>query len=193
MLEWVQMGYRHIANWDGYDHLLFIVALSAIHTVREWRQLLVLVTAFTVGHSLSLALATLGWVRFNSAWVEVLIPTTILATCLLNLWNGGHIRKWKGLPLQYPLTLLFGLVHGLSFSSFLGGIVEGQGHLAVKLLGFNLGLEAGQLVIVSGAVAAGFIALEGFHLSKTVWNWIISGITGGFAIYLLIQKMLVAG
>lgn len=193
MLEWLQQGFLHIANWDGYDHLLFIVALSAVYSLREWRQILVLVTAFTIGHSLSLAMATLGWVRLNPDWVESFIPITILLTCILNVWKGKDAVKWRGISIQYPVTLFFGLIHGMGFSNFLGSLTgEGAG-LGKMLLGFNIGLEVGQLVIIAGAVATGFIAMEGFHLSKTVWNWIISGITGGFAIYLLIQKMLVAG
>jgi hypothetical protein len=124
----------------------------------------------------------------NPVWVEWMIPVTILLTCILNLVANPMKFQWRGIRLQYPIALIFGLIHGLGFSNFLREIATSQADLAQMLLGFNLGLEFGQILIVAGAVAAGYIAMEGFHLSKTIWNWIISGITAGFAIYLLVLK-----
>src|ERR1700710_423565 len=108
-------GWHHIISWDALDHQLFIAALAAIYLLKDWRQVLVLVTAFTIGHSLTLALSVLDIIRFSSKWVEFLIPCTIIITALTNLFQKKFTPK--SIRINYFLALFFGLVHGMGFAN----------------------------------------------------------------------------
>lgn len=133
-----QLGIEHILDLQGFDHMLFIIALCALYTLRDWRKVLLLVTAFTLGHSITLALATLGVFRVNSSWVEFLIPVTILITAATNIFRKQPGFSSGKLYLNYAYAAAFGLVHGLGFSGYLrsllgrsGSIVDGHEHSAV--------------------------------------------------------------
>ncbi|MGK0366493.1 MAG: hydrogenase/urease accessory protein HupE, partial [Saprospiraceae bacterium] len=146
-----RFGFDHILDPEGFDHIAYVVALCAVFRISDWRKTALLVTAFTVGHSLTLALVGLDIVQLSphqKNWVETLIPITIIATALLNIFSvikGKH--NFRGM---YFLTTMFGLIHGLGFSTFFrSSLMPGEtGELIKQLLAFNLGVEAGQLVIV---------------------------------------------
>lgn len=169
VLLYMRLGFSHIADLAGYDHILFVAALSIPYTLRDWRKLLVLVTAFTVGHSITLALATLRLVSVSSAVVEALIPATILVTALL-AWPrntpdaGGAIGV--SAP-RYLMATLFGLIHGLGFSTYLRSLLGEEENIALPLLAFNVGLEIGQLVILS--VVLGIAVVVGRNDSAQRW------------------------
>ena len=110
-----------------------------------WWTLLRTVTAFTIGHSVTLVLATLGWTHASPAWVEPVIAASIAATAVLNLWPVPGLRAER-------LALVFGLVHGYGFAGLLSEMAAPPGLLPWALAGFNLGVEAGQLLAVSGWV-----------------------------------------
>ena len=187
-----QLGLEHILDLAGYDHILFVVALAAMYGLKEWRQLLILVTAFTLGHSLTLALATLRLVTVNSDLVEFLIPLTILATALYNIGEGilsarsqnspeptspdpahpFHHRTWR---VKYLLAAFFGLIHGLGFSNFLRAVLGGEQSLFLPLLSFNVGLEIGQIVILSFVIVAGSVITRLSPLTSTTWGLFVSG------------------
>src|SRR5690606_30408879 len=125
----------------------FIIALCAVYLFRDWKKVLILVTAFTIGHSLTLALATTGWIRVNSDVIEFLIPVTIALTAFFNILKPKP-SKSRGIQTNYVFALFFGLIHGLGFSNYLRALLGRESSLFEPLLAFNLGLEVGQLFIV---------------------------------------------
>lgn len=187
---YLQLGFEHISDWQGYDHILFIVVLCAIYKVEQWKQILILVTAFTIGHSLTLALSSLEVIQVNMEWVEFLIPVTILITALLNIINVRNIRHpmpSSSINWNYGLALFVGLIHGLGFSNFFKAL-EGQEELISKLLAFNIGLELGQLMIVLGVMLVAYLVLNVLKIQQKIWTLFISGATGSIALYLAIER-----
>ena len=189
-LLYLRLGFHHIADLAGYDHILFVVALTIPFTVRDWKRLAVLVTAFTVGHSITLALATLRLVQVPSALVEMLIPATIVATAALSWRAGapGHEREPVTVG-RYLMAAAFGLVHGLGFSTYLRSLLGDEESLVLPLLAFNVGLEVGQLLIL--AIVVGFgAALVPRLLSRRIWVLTLVSATGGLALLLLGQRLI---
>jgi len=155
MIAFIQLGFRHIVNPGALDHILFLLALAAIYRGRDWRDSLWVISAFTIGHSITLALAATGTVSIPSRLTEFLIPLTIVATGIQNLLVRSRIGA--SLPGRYRPVFagLFGLVHGAGFADYLQRLFTGS--IVVPLFGFNLGIELGQLVVlaaVGGALAA---------------------------------------
>lgn len=151
LLVFMQLGFRHITNAGAADHILFLVALAAIYRPRDWRSLLWVVSAFTVGHSITLLLAVTGAFRPSSAIIEFLIPVTIVATCIENLLVRENIRNgWRG-RYRPVLAGVFGLVHGAGFARYLQELF--MDHIAVPLLGFNIGIELGQVTVLIAVLA----------------------------------------
>ena len=185
------LGREHILDLQGYDHILFVVALCAVYLLREWKQILTLVTAFTVGHSVTLALATLNLVTVNSAWVEFLIPLTIFTTAVFNIFrvekSGGS--STRGLQLNYVFALFFGLIHGLGFSNFLKSLLGQEQSLFTPLLAFNLGLELGQLLIVVVFLLVSFVAVDVLGANRRDWKLVISSGIAGIALVLMQQRI----
>jgi hypothetical protein len=194
-LTYLRLGVDHIADLSGYDHILFVAALAAVYTMGEWRRLVWLVTAFTVGHSITLALATLDLVRVNGRLVETLIPVTIVLASIVNVvewrsrgrWHDGRLER----PAEtlrhgkYALALLFGLIHGLGFSSFLRAILGDEEGLALPLLAFNLGLELGQLLIVAAVLVGATFMVRVVGLARRDWVMVLSGATAGIALTMI--------
>ncbi len=155
---YTEIGFRHIlderlltniTSAEGYDHVLFIIALAAVYRWDEIKKVAILVTAFTIGHSLTLAFSALGVIRVPTSLVEFLIPLTILLTVLYNLVTHKNSVTKRALTYRYMVALLFGLIHGLGFSNYLNALLGQEESIVVPLLGFNLGLELGQLLVVS--------------------------------------------
>ncbi len=178
-------GFEHISDLKGYDHILFIMALCAVYQLAEWRRLLILVTAFTIGHSVTLALATLEIIKVNSAFIEFLIPITILFTCFLNFFRKEKVKKDL---LRYLFAAFFGLIHGLGFSNFLIALLGKEESITVPLLAFNVGLEIGQLLIVGVTLLVSFILIAIFRVKVRDWNLILSGAVAGISITLIAGK-----
>lgn len=140
-------GVNHITDPRGYDHMLFLVALCAPFSIRKWKTLLLLATAFTVGHSLSLILAGLDILRFPTDLIEALIPVTIILTCIINIAQHKE-DSVRVKPIKYLVTIGFGLIHGMGFSSYFRMLFDDSSVIVKKLLLFNLGVEAGQILII---------------------------------------------
>ncbi|MBC7686696.1 MAG: HupE/UreJ family protein [Aquabacterium sp.] len=167
-----ETGWQHIISWDALDHLLFVVALAAIYLLPNWKHVLILVTAFTIGHSLTLALSVLDIIRINEKWVEFLIPCTIVITAFLNF----AIKDFapRSLRLNYFLALFFGLVHGMGFANTIRFmLVKGQ-NIALPLISFNLGLEAGQIAVVALILLLSYIVVNKLKLPRKWWVWGLS-------------------
>lgn len=160
---YLRLGFEHIADLSAYDHILFVIALAAVYSIQEWKHMLVLVTAFTIGHSVTLAFATLGIIGFNETLIETLIPITIVITAVLNI--AERFKKapkdtaetsWK---MKYGLALFFGLIHGMGFSYYLRAILGGESSIVLPLFSFNVGLEIGQLVILVITLSIGSLLI----------------------------------
>lgn len=157
LLAFGTLGFRHITDPRGADHILFLLALAAIYRFRDWRECVWVVTAFTVGHSATLALAVTEVLVLPSAVTEFLIPLTIAATALENVVAADLSTRLGGPRYRPVFAGVFGLVHGAGFANYLRSLfIE---HIAVPLLGFNVGLEVGQIIVLALAFAA-FTALD---------------------------------
>ncbi|KQK26671.1 HupE / UreJ protein [Chryseobacterium aquaticum] len=179
-LFYLKLGWEHIISLDALDHQLFVLALIAVYSFKEWKKILILVTAFTIGHSVTLALSILDIVRLPSDWIEFLIPLTIVLTAAGNILMKN--KKQNQDKTHYYLALFFGLIHGLGFANTARVMIAKSQSIAVPLLGFNFGLEAGQIVIVFAILIILFILLNLFKINKKDWILFVS--SGVFALSL---------
>lgn len=166
------LGWNHIIAWEAKDHWLFILVLAAIYLAGNWKQVLILVTAFTIGHSLTLALSVFDMVRVNSDWVEFLIPCTIVATALFNFFQKDF--QPQSLRLNYFLALFFGLIHGLGFANAIRFMMAKDESIGWSLFGFNLGLEAGQILVVTVILLVSYLLVDKAGLNRRWWVWVLS-------------------
>ncbi len=189
---YLQLGFRHIADLTGYDHILFVAALAIPFAPRDWRRLAWLVTAFTIGHSITLALATLQLVSVSSALVETLIPATIIATAALavvDMRRASANANDRALgAVRYAMAAAFGLIHGLGFSTYLRALLGAEESIALPLFAFNVGLELGQLCILLCVLAIGALVVR-LGVPRDRWSLLLAGVTGGLAVMLLIQRL----
>ena len=180
-------GLEHILDYaNGYDHILFIIALCAVYLLRDWKRVLILVTAFTVGHSITLALATLSIIKANSEVVEFLVPLTIFITAISNLFKKDESFSHKVIHLNYGFALFFGLIHGMAFANALG---MGSKNIVTRLLAFNLGLELGQIIIVIIFLIASFIFVDIFTVQRRDWKMVLSSMIAGMALLLMKERV----
>ncbi|MFY0591533.1 HupE/UreJ family protein [Roseivirga sp.] len=181
------IGRAHILDWQAYDHILFLVALCAIYLLQDWKKVLILVTAFTIGHSITLALSTLEIVNVSSDLIEFLIPVTIFITALSNMLRKQSALTPSNLNMNYFFGMFFGLIHGLGFSNYLKSILGKEDSLVTPLLSFNLGLELGQIIIVLVFMIISFVFVNLFNVARRDWNLIISSAVGGIALTMMIE------
>ena len=192
-LNYLSLGFSHIIALAGRDHILFIIALCAIYEAADWKKILLLVTAFTLGHSITLALATLDVISYNKDLIEFLIPVTIVFTCVLNVnidpkqLNG---RNNKAILMRYPVAMVFGLIHGMGFSSFLKSMLGKDQSIISQLLAFNIGLEFGQILIVSAILFFSLLCLDILKIKRSSWILVTSGITAGMALEIIFKQLM---
>jgi len=182
-----QLGRDHIANWKGYDHILFVTALCLRYLLKDWKKVLVLVTAFTIGHSITLALSVLNYVTISVKWVEFLIPVTIVLTALSNVWQKDFQFKTR-FPLIYFFALFFGLIHGLGFSNYLKSLLGHETNIVGELFAFNIGLEFGQILIVMCVLVISWIFISLFRIPRREYLLFLSGGIFGLALLMAIQR-----
>jgi hypothetical protein len=184
-----KLGRDHILDYaNGYDHILFVIALCAIYHLRDWRHVLVLVTAFTIGHSITLALATLSIVNVNQKLIEFLIPVTIFITAASNLFKKEETFSGRPIQLNYLYAGCFGLIHGLGFSNYLKTILGRDENIISQLFAFNLGLEFGQIIIVVLFLVTSFIVVDFLGVNRRDWKLVISSAIAGIALMLVKQN-----
>ena len=176
------LGWEHIISLDALDHQLFILALIAVYAYNDFKKILILVTAFTIGHSITLALSSLDILRVPSKWVEFLIPLTIVITALDNILMKG--KQNNLMKVNYYLALIFGLIHGMGFANTARMMIAKEQSLFVPLLGFNIGLELGQIVLVIVILVILFFLLKLFKVNRKDWILFISS-----AVFALSLKM----
>lgn len=186
---YIELGFHHIFDFGAYDHMLFLLALSAIYTLQDWKKVIALVTSFTIGHSITLALATFNIIQFNTALIEFLIPVTILFTCVTNFFKlkGAAGKQNTILSVHNLMAVAFGLIHGMGFSNFLRQMLGRSGNIWQQLLAFNIGIELGQLLIVGILLVAGFLVLNLFRAKKRDWIMVLSSAAAGIALILMME------
>jgi hypothetical protein len=182
-----QLGWQHILDWKGYDHILFVMVLCGTYTLPEWRKVLILVTAFTIGHSITLALSVLSIIHINTALIEFLIPVTIVITAATNLLNNKSSEK--GVRLKYVLALFFGLIHGMGFSNYLNSLLGKSTSIIAELFAFNLGLEFGQVIIVLAILLISFVVISVMQVKKYNWNFFLSSAIFGIAFMMAAERI----
>ena len=184
------IGFRHIADLNAHDHIVFVITLCAFYPLKEWRALLIMVTAFTIGHSLTLALVALDVIHPDAAWVEFLIPVTIFFTAIVNVLVREKVprkRKKGYIRWNYLAAGVFGLIHGMGFSTYLRSFFTTPKDIVWPLFSFNVGLEIGQLLIVAIFLGFLFLGQRVLGIKHRDWRLFLSGLAGGMAIKMMIE------
>jgi len=182
-----ELGREHIADLAGYDHILFVTALCLRYVIQDWKKILILITAFTIGHSITLALSALDYLIVPGKWIEFLIPVTILITTLTNIFQTGT-QKNSRVSMIYFLALFFGLIHGLGFSNYLKSILGKDTSIISQLLAFNIGLEVGQLLIVALVLLLSVICIRLLKIQRRDYLLFASGVIFGIALLMIIER-----
>lgn len=189
-MVYFQIGIKHVLDWNGYDHVLFLMVLACTSTFASWKRMLVLVSLFTIGHTLSLFLSVFGIVIVQTYYIELLIPITILATALHNIFSAKKSSKNNGLGIVGIITVLFGIVHGLGFSNYFKNLLTGT--MTQKLLptlGFAVGIEAAQIVVVMVVLIAAYLLQNVFKVSKRDFVLVLSAIVVGLVLPMIFERI----
>lgn len=179
---------EHIMDLKGYDHMLFLLALCAPYSYKDWKKVVGLITAFTIGHSITLALSVMNMIRIPSEWIEFIIPVTIVLTAFVNLISLKIINE-KHHFIAYFTTLIFGFIHGLGFSYLLKSLLGREANILFPLFSFNLGIELGQIIIVSVILIFSILLNLIFHLQQRIWNLVLSSAALCIAMIMVIQRL----
>lgn len=184
---WFELGLRHIGDFNAFDHMLFVVLLTVVYMFRDVRKVVLLVTAFTVGHTLTLLAATFDLFSLPSRYVEFAIPVTIFLSGFYNMLPKLGSASGSS-AFKYVVTAIFGLVHGLGFSGYLVSLLGREGDLLIPLLAFNLGIEAGQLLIVLAVLLLNALLVNVLKVKHREWILAVSGIGMGMAFMLILDN-----
>ena len=183
-----QLGFNHIANFGALDHILFMAALTLRYQFSDWKRLLILVTAFTIGHTITLALSVVDIIDFSAKWAEFLISVTIAITAFSNYFvkKFNYTNKF---PFIYWAALFFGLIHGLGFSNNLKMLIGKGSGLFVKFLAANIGIETAQIIFVLAMLIVGFICTQLIKINRREYLLFVSGIILGIATYIAVLRL----
>jgi len=184
----LQYGINHVLDINAYDHVLFLIVLSVPYIFKDWKRVLILVSVFTLGHTLSLILAAYNIVSVNGAFVEFLIPITILIVAVYNIFTAGKGGKEGKIGILFLSTLFFGLVHGLGFAREFKMFIGPNDNKIITLIEFALGIEIAQVIIVFIVLFLGFLLQTVFRFSKRDWMMIISAIVVGLVIPMIMHS-----
>ncbi len=179
------LGVHHIINFEAYDHILFIITLVAVYQLKHWKKIIILVTAFTIGHTTTLALATLGILHVPTDLVEFLIAVTIFLTSITNLLQKSDNFSRSVHLFKYSLALFFGLIHGLGFSTYLRSLLGTESSIVTPLFAFNLGVETGQLILVTLIILVNYLLIRSFSMKQHDWKVFLSGAGMGVSLILM--------
>ena len=185
---YIKLGFNHIVDYNAFDHILFIVVLTAVYLLSDWKRVLLLITSFTIGHTTTLALSTLNIISISSSLVEFLIPVTIFITAVGNLLQRSNGFSHQQYKIKYIIALFFGLIHGLGFSNYLKVLLGSEKGIVKPLFAFNLGLELGQVIIVLCILFVATIVVSKFRIKQRSWELVLSGAGLGVALMLMIER-----
>lgn len=184
-----EKGLRHILNPYAYDHILFLIALSVPYAFKDWKKLLLLVSIFTLGHTLALLLSVFGAVIIKGNLVEFLIPITILIVAFFHLFTAGKSSKNESISVVVFITLFFGIIHGLGFAGYFNSIVGGGSQSKLLPLSeFALGIEAAQILVVFVVLILSYIVQTFFRFSKRDWTLVMSSFIIGVVLPMIIES-----
>jgi len=169
-----ELGLEHILDPKAYDHILFVLALTIIYPLKDWKRVLILVTAFTIGHSLTLALSVFKIVQVNPELIEFLIPITIILTALSNIFT--YDKQNRNHTFNYFLALIFGFIHGLGFSNYLSAILGKAESVLGPLFAFNVGVEVGQVCIVIATLLFSYVMTKVMKIPQRIYIMVMSTI-----------------
>ena len=184
-----QIGLKHVLDIHAYDHVLFLIALAIPFSFSDWKRVVLLVTLFTIGHTMALMLSVFEIVTIKVNVVELLIPITILITALFNLFTAGKSSKKESINLVFFITLFFGIIHGLGFSNYFKSILGGSASSKILPLSeFALGIEAAQIVVVFVVLVLSYIVQTIFRFSKRDWTLVMSAFVIGVVIPMIVES-----
>ena len=184
-----QIGLKHVLDIHAYDHVLFLIALTIPYAFKDWKRILLLVTVFTIGHTLALLLSVFGIIAIKVNIVEFLIPITILITAFFHLFTAGKASKNESINLIFFVTLFFGIIHGLGFSNYFKTILGGTTTSKLLPLGeFALGIETAQLIVVFVVLIISYIVQTIFRFSKRDWALVMSAFIIGVVIPMIVES-----
>lgn len=183
-----KMGLTHVLDFSAYDHILFLIVLAVVYNFKAWQKVLWLVTLFTIGHSITLALAAYKIVQFPIDVIEFLIPLTIFITGVLNVIISKNTLSNNN-KLNLFFAFLFGLIHGLGFSNYFKMMIGQEENKLQPLIEFALGIEAAQIIIVLGILIIGALLQSLFKVSRRDWIMVTSSIVIGFAIQMMVDRV----
>ena len=184
-----QIGLKHVLDIHAYDHVLFLIALAVPFSFADWKRVVLLVTLFTIGHTMALMLSVFEIVTIKVNVVELLIPITILITALFNLFTAGKSNKKESINLVFFITLFFGIIHGLGFSNYFKSILGGSSSSKILPLSeFALGIEAAQIVVVFVVLVLSYIVQTIFRFSKRDWTLVMSAFVIGVVIPMIVES-----
>lgn len=184
---YLKMGWEHIINWGALDHILFIAVLAVIYTLSQWKQVLILITAFTIGHSITLVLSVYDIIRFDSSWVEFLIPCTIVLTSVANLFQKEFTPKT--IRINYFPALFFGLIHGMGFASAIRFTLAGDQQIGPGLFSFNIGLEIGQIFVVLLILLITRFVTGVLHVKRREWVIFLSAAVFSLSLKMALERI----
>lgn len=184
-----KIGLSHVLDINGYDHVLFLIALTVPYAFKDWKRILLLVTLFTIGHTFALLLSVFNIVTVKATLVEFLIPITILVTAFFNLFTAGKSSKQESITFIGAITVFFGVIHGLGFSNYFKSILPGNpSEKVVPLLEFALGIEAAQILVVIAVLLLSFIVQTLFRFNKRDFTLVMSAFVIGVVVPLIIEN-----
>lgn len=185
---YVKLGLTHVLDFKAYDHILFLVVLAVVYQLSQWKKVIWLVTLFTIGHSVTLALSAYGVLNIRADLIEFLIPLTIFITGVMNVVTAKKASVGKENQNLF-FALFFGLIHGLGFSNYFKGIVGRNDDKLIPLLEFALGVELAQVIIVVGILFIGSFAQSMFNINRRDWILVVSSIVIGFAMQMMFDRV----
>mgnify|MGYP000084736661 CR=1 FL=1 len=190
-LFWVyfQIGLKHVLDINSYDHILFLLALTVPYAFKDWKKVLLLISIFTIGHTLALLLSIFGIITIKASFVEFLIPISIFFAAVYNLFTAGKSSKNSSISLVGFLTLFFGIIHGLGFSNYFNTILSGNAtDKLIPTLEFALGIETAQIIIVFLVLLLSFIVQNFLKFSKRDWTLVVSSVIIGIVIPMIVES-----
>lgn len=173
-LLWFQLGLNHITDLQGYDHMLFLIITSCVFVLRDIRKILILITGFTLGHSITLALSTLNMISLNTNLIELCIAITIFITAASQIIRLKSKNNNVSLKFEFAIISLFGLIHGLGFSNMLKSLLGTEENIIMPLFYFNLGIEAGQILIVCLILTMSTLIINKLKINRIIYIAILS-------------------
>ncbi|WP_338407153.1 HupE/UreJ family protein [uncultured Flavobacterium sp.] len=192
MLEfWIyfEKGLRHVLNLFAYDHILFLIVLTVPYAFKDWKRLLLLISIFTIGHTLALMLSVFGVIILRGNLADFLIPITIIAVAFFNLFTSGKSSKQESISIIGLVTLFFGILHGLGFAAYFKTIHTGSPQSKLlPLLEFAFGIETSQIIVIFIVLILSYIVQTLFRFSKRDWTLVMSSFVIGVVLPMILQS-----